>query len=412
MSNRGYPRAAAQHIARNFPRSASVAVARTRASMTGARALGLLGRIPPPHPLVWGALAAGFLAWYLMNKTKSFVLLGDWTLYQQCQYESEVGWVGPLPKETCYVNQGGLTPSWGTVPAFVQEIHTMNQYLFFGSYRFSTQKTYSRTTTAATLPPLYKTQPQVIDSGNSKTWEHALPAWGYSVIPSALPVAGTGNTFPGSAAIPWTVVPWYSNTEGRNSGYEVVSDADTDTDTLDKEIAVVSTLHYQQVTRLTEGVYVRQPVSPPNTKEAKVIYVGLLNQLRILQAFTEYVDMLDALYRAIPKVFRRKYKGNERGTGVWDHKAFVVWHEWANVDIAQAIWNLINNQATDAAIGSLSGAAGRALGKATQGPGTAGPWDTPPRGSLTELGIDGTSVPSVGFNKFVRKAKKQHLSIY
>jgi len=85
---------------------------------------------------------------------------------------------------------------------------------------------------------------------------------------------------------------------------------------------------------------------PPGTKERKVKIHNPFG--RVVNIITETLDVLDALYWALPQDIRRKYRRNYKG------KIEAVTANFQHIDVAEAIKNLIVNEIGDRIIGTVA----------------------------------------------------------
>lgn len=91
---------------------------------------------------------------------------------------------------------------------------------------------------------------------------------------------------------------------------------------------------------------------PPGTRERKVRITAAVGVLKGLGIITEGLDVVNALYDALPDAFKVKGKRSnqiERMQALYDH--------WDEVVLTEAVKNLLVNHIEDKVIGGLSGAA-------------------------------------------------------
>ena len=112
------------------------------------------------------------------------------------------------------------------------------------------------------------------------------------------------------------------------------------------------------------------------TKERKMVWKHAGTVLSWVNPYTEFCDIVDALYKALPKDLRWQHKLSfwKRGlrTPRCQDKAVLVYDHFDKIDISDAIANLIENEAEDRFWGQLSKRQGRSwreLGRAPPGPG-------------------------------------------
>jgi len=95
----------------------------------------------------------------------------------------------------------------------------------------------------------------------------------------------------------------------------------------------------------------------PKTKEGKVKVStgGLLKVLNFMGTAEEGVDLLNALYAALPREYKLKYKNTEYvKTRVLPQEMLsTLYKHWDKVDKAAAVQNVINNQIEDFVYGKL-----------------------------------------------------------
>ena len=132
---------------------------------------------------------------------------------------------------------------------------------------------------------------------------------------------------------------------------------------------------------------------PPGTQEHKVKISrgGVIQKIvAVAGATTEFLDAIDALWRALPKGLRTGYKLVRRKDGrqvfVKAYKPNVkqkiadVWNNWDKINIDQAVDNLLMNELQDQVIGRSHSALQRTYARnrlLQNRPGLmAGPWDT------------------------------------
>jgi hypothetical protein len=121
--------------------------------------------------------------------------------------------------------------------------------------------------------------------------------------------------------------------------------------------------------------YHRPPVRGRD-KEKKTVWKHAGTVLNVVNPYTEFCDVVDVLYRALPKELRWQHKLSFWKRGLRtprcnDKIGFVAAH-WDEVDGRDAIVNLIDNELKDRIFGTLSkgqGASARALGRAPALPG-------------------------------------------
>lgn len=101
---------------------------------------------------------------------------------------------------------------------------------------------------------------------------------------------------------------------------------------------------------------------PPNKgdreRKARIGSPTLRVVMGILGALTEAGDLIDAIYKAIPaKGTHRRWKGRD---GKWREAAITpqgklafIYANWQKVDISDALWNIVENEAEDRAFGYL-----------------------------------------------------------
>jgi hypothetical protein len=98
---------------------------------------------------------------------------------------------------------------------------------------------------------------------------------------------------------------------------------------------------------------------------ARQIGVGVA---KILDLTSESAEVVDAIYRALPKDVRKKWDRPERsadnigqyGIGGADWKLQALYHNWHKVDVAKAIKNILVNELEDRIIGGAMAARNRA----------------------------------------------------
>lgn len=133
------------------------------------------------------------------------------------------------------------------------------------------------------------------------------------------------------------------------------------------------------ITATAQGTSVSAPVDlPPHgdlrDREKKKKVLVNVGPVRIVGAFTEFLDTIGDVWEAIPKEFRtkppqRKVKGDDgrwRTVGVYNKAGRLVnhpppeimlvdiWQNWGKLDIAQAVKNIIMSNAKDALIGRVN----------------------------------------------------------
>lgn len=104
---------------------------------------------------------------------------------------------------------------------------------------------------------------------------------------------------------------------------------------------------------------------PERTKERKVQLSGAARvALRVGYAMTEYVDFVEALYDALPYRFREQARreAREAGEKVGPHRKMqMVFLHFDDLDVSQAVFNILENAVEDLIVGGASGFTSRRL---------------------------------------------------
>ena len=121
----------------------------------------------------------------------------------------------------------------------------------------------------------------------------------------------------------------------------------------------------------TPEPHLREPPGS-NTRERKVVDGGqaLRNLRKVFHSMTEACDAIQAVYEALPENVRKAEKKSKRYSKC-SHQANVLYRHWDEVDINQAIENLIKNHIEDKIIGTMNRGAGQV---APRGGGLPSPW--------------------------------------
>lgn len=111
---------------------------------------------------------------------------------------------------------------------------------------------------------------------------------------------------------------------------------------------------------------------------------------RKISDFTESVDVVRALYSALPAAVRRQVRRENGGYITPVDQAEALWRHWNEIDVETAIRSLIKQQVTDYLYGAPNSRASRWYGENTGSPfgPQAGPWDETMREALDEMGND------------------------
>lgn len=98
--------------------------------------------------------------------------------------------------------------------------------------------------------------------------------------------------------------------------------------------------------------------APKHTREKKTVWKHRGTVLGVVNPWTEFCDIVDALYKALPKELRWEHKKSfwQRGlrTPRCQDKAVFVWAHTDQLDAAKAIEGLIDNEIKDRIFGTLS----------------------------------------------------------
>lgn len=109
------------------------------------------------------------------------------------------------------------------------------------------------------------------------------------------------------------------------------------------------------------------PIAPPTAgvKERKTINKSralAVAVYKVLDAASEYADIVDAVYQALPEDVRKRWDRPDRravdaygqyGVNGADWKLQALWHNWHRLDTGQAVVNIAKNQLEDAAYGAI-----------------------------------------------------------
>lgn len=104
------------------------------------------------------------------------------------------------------------------------------------------------------------------------------------------------------------------------------------------------------------------PAPPgPKVKEKKARTAGYGVANAVVGAATEGVDVLEALWDALPRNRQTREKGKKTTP---QQKALDLYRGWQDIDVAAAVKNLVANELKDRAIGTIGQAVGKAAAKA------------------------------------------------
>lgn len=85
-------------------------------------------------------------------------------------------------------------------------------------------------------------------------------------------------------------------------------------------------------------------IKAPNSKAT----MAAIAAFRALSWASEASDLVDAVHKSLPKKYRKGKTQGEKLKDLWDH--------WNKLPVDKTLWNVLQNQLQDAAIGSLYGA--------------------------------------------------------
>lgn len=287
-----------------------------------------------------------------------------------------------IPSNVCYVLQArDVNATWPLHP--VTSVHEWRGYPVPGSYRWDTVRTFTRAVDDGTQPFALWTS----DDLDFNPW--LMPSLNPALNRPGMVIAAPPQ------AVPYWAVPYLprkSDTiEGRSSGYdlpapypatgiEAFPDARyipfpgrSPVEVLPLPVSPVAGGRALEVTE--DGVRViaethAAATAPPGTREIKFtvgalpgagVYLGVVNFV------TEFSDLVNALYNALPRDLRLKpHFYRDPISGKWrtqivspTQKLEVVYNNWKDLDGLKALRNVVVNEAGD----RLYGTAGKLKGE-------------------------------------------------
>ena len=201
------------------------------------------------------------------------------------------------------------------------------------------------------------------------------PDWWASIDAGSMPVS---EWLPAPKPVPWDLVPYQAPTpfsEGNESGPVKSPTKSPKTDTISPGKTIRYVWEPGPVSGQTPGQGRPQPRPKPERREPPkhgekekkwIASRSIKPLLDIVGQFSEYMDIVDAAYKAIPK----QYRGGawfDREEKRWKNKddfaqrLGIVWAHADKIDVDKFIRNLINNHIQDYVIGRTSGAVDKVL---------------------------------------------------
>lgn len=184
----------------------------------------------------------------------------------------------------------------------------------------------------------------------------------FAPVPQELPwLAPSPDVNPlGLPKLPWPLVALRPETPWHERGYVAPIEEPYRPDVVPRGVAVPIGGPRAQpapLSPLVPGDPVRPP--GPKVKERKIRMGGYGAVNAVVSAATEGVDIVEALWDALPRSRQTREKGKKTTP---QQKALDLYRGWPDIDVAAAVKNLVVNELKDRAIGRI----GQAVGKAAQ----------------------------------------------
>lgn len=248
-----------------------------------------------------------------------------------------------------------------------------------GNIRFAIGDAYHYNTTNPVMPPATVVYPHVVPPKvvpnplvrPDPYYDPALPPTpGMPVMPSAPPTIDPfgwplNAPAPMPRALPWRLLPYLRPNPWRSPSEQTIRGSGMPNKPPRDLPVEFPTIIINPDGSISPGPVPKAKRVKPKEKERKMkMSAGARFVLGVVNESTEAVDALDAFYKALPRERKKRYKDTKliaRNVSVHE-KADLVYRHFDEVNLPEALKNLVANQIEDAIYGGI----GNALKKASK----------------------------------------------
>lgn len=297
-------------------------------------------KVAVPNPIYTGTYAMGGNSFSYQDKT-----LGNFVTAGLANQEPRAGTVGD---------------PWAAVSNGQRTVAIGRTRLVGGTVRMQWQEAYTRPNTGAFTKPTFQPArfPVFLPSVSPEEFPLTWPA-------TANPHAFQPNNLPlHTAPVPWKLVPdWTSPNRQASYGWSTTGGdwADGRKVVNNWSVTIATSPSKNPDFRKAPSEHI-QDKPPKKEKEYKVkVSRSMSIALGAISTTTEALDMISAIYDALPVAFRPRFKNTpfEKYSVTPYEKMQAIIKHHKNLDIGLALWNILNQQADDTVVAMYGKAGGR-----------------------------------------------------